>query len=481
LTGALQTAACTGAACRGATAKECEVTIREGRFGGRLGGAFEKMNASIDFDGRLFREDIRGSIAYARALYKRGVLSPAEQKAVIDGLKRIEREMEEGGFEFRLEDEDIHMNVERRLRELIGETAHKLHTGRSRNEQVVLDERLYLMGTADGIERLLLDLCFALFQKAKLHLKTIVPSYTHLRQAQPISLAHLFLAYREALQRDRERLQDFHKRLGVMPLGSGAAAGSTIGIDRGFLAEELGFGACSRNSIDAVSTRDFLAEFQFICAGILITLSRMSEDFILFSADEIGFYSVPDELATSSSLMPQKKNPDSLELIRGKSARVIGNLLATLTLMKGLPYTYNRDLQEDKERLFDTADTVSGVLEVMSEAVRGLRVNPERIDAVLKGSGGFLFATDLADYLVGKGVFFRTAHQVVGSIVRFALTHGKGLLDLTLEELRSFHKAFDEDVFSVFDYERSVNNHDVPGGTAFGRIQEELDRIQKEP
>jgi argininosuccinate lyase len=437
------------------------VSIREGRFEGQINRAFEKINASIDVDRRLFREDIRGSIAYAKALYKRGLLGPAEQDIIVKGLKSIEKEIEEGSFEFRREDEDIHMNVERRLSELIGETAYKLHTGRSRNEQVVLDERLFLLSATRDIEMRLIGLLSALYKKAKAHQKIIIPSYTHFRK-------------------DLERLGDYRKRLSVMPLGSGAAAGSTVGIDREFLREELQFARLTPNSIDAVSARDFLFEFEFVCASILVTLSRMSEDIILFSSDEIGYFSLPDDLSTTSSLMPQKKNPDSVELIRGKSARVIGNLCAVLTLMKGIPYTYNRDMQEDKEGLFDTADTAVDVLDVMREVIAGLEPNTERIRAVLDGSEGLLFATDMADYLVKKGVFFRSAHRAVGSMVKYALEQGKALNEMSLEEMRRFHRAFDEDVYGVFDYERSVNSHDVPGGTAFSRIEEELVRIGEE-
>ena len=456
------------------------MSIREGRFEGQINRAFEKINASIDVDRRLFREDIRGSIAYAKALYKRGLLGPAEQDIIVKGLKSIEKEIEEGSFEFRREDEDIHMNVERRLSELIGETAYKLHTGRSRNEQVVLDERLFLLSATRDIEMRLIGLLSALYKKAKAHQKIIIPSYTHFRKARPISLAHLFLAYFEALHRDLERLGDYRKRLSVMPLGSGAAAGSTVGIDREFLREELQFARLTPNSIDAVSARDFLFEFEFVCASILVILSRMSEDIILFSSDEIGYFSLPDDLSTTSSLMPQKKNPDSVELIRGKSARVIGNLCAVLTLMKGIPYTYNRDMQEDKEGLFDTADTAIDVLDVMREVIAGLEPNTKRIRAVLDGSEGLLFATDMADYLVKKGVFFRSAHRAVGSMVKYALEQGKALNEMSLEEMRRFHRAFDEDVYGVFDYERSVNSHDVPGGTAFSRIEEELVRIGEE-
>lgn len=456
------------------------MAIRKGRFEGPLNKAFSKINSSIDFDKRLYREDIMGSAAYAEALFKKGILSEGEKNDIIRGLKSIEREIDEGGFSFLDEDEDIHMNIERRLFEKIGETAYKLHTGRSRNEQIVLDMRLYLMDVSKTIGKKLNALLKALFIKAKNNLKIVIPSYTHMRQAQPISLAHLFLAYYHALKRDKDRLGDFQNRLRVMPLGSGAVAGSTMGIDRDFLMEELSFESLSRNSIDAVSTRDFIIEFEYICVSVFITLSRISEDLIIFSSDEIGHFSIPDDLATTSSLMPHKKNPDSLELIRAKSARVAGNLISIITLMKGLPYTYNRDLQEDKEGLFDTVDNTAAVIDLMKEVVRGLIVNRSRIKATLDKSKDLLFATDLADYLVHRGMAFRNAHSVIGSIVRYAMEKDKDLSNLSLEEYRKFSPSFDEDVYEVFDYLKSVNSHDVDGGTALNRIKDELERIEEE-
>ncbi len=436
------------------------------------------MNASIDFDRRLYREDIRGSIAYAKALEKRGILDRNECRAVVDGLLVIEREITTGAFDFRVEDEDIHMSIERRLFEKIGAAAHKLHTGRSRNEQVVLDERMHLIEACESIYEKMLFLSKALVDRAKEHLSTIIPIYTHLRKAQPVSLGHLFLAYCHALERDRERMKDFQKRLRVLPLGSGAAAGSSIGIDRNQLLKELPFETLSRNSIDAVSTRDFIMEFEFICVLIGITLSRMAEDIIIYSSEEFGFLDLPDDLTTTSSLLPQKKNPDSLELIRGKSARVIGSLVWILTLMKGTPYTYNRDFQEDKECLFDTIDTAMKCSAVMTEVVNGLRVNGERVEEALGRSGGTLFATDIADYLVDKGVPFREAHRTVGELVRFAGERGIDLKDLTIEQYRKFNGAFEKDVHGLFDYIGSVNRHDVVGGTALKRVAEEIKRME---
>jgi len=456
------------------------VSLRDGRFGVPASGAFAKINASVDFDRRLYREDIRGSVAYAKALRRGGFLSAAQERAIVEGLGSIEREIEGGAFLFREEDEDIHMNIERRLFETIGEAAGRLHTGRSRNEQIVLDERLYLAGVLEALGEKMKGLLNALVSKARATLQVIVPSYTHMMPAQAVSLAHIFLAYYHALARDSGRMGDYRKRLMIMPLGSGAVAGSSIGIDREPLKEELGFESLSRNSVDAVSTRDFIAEFLFICASIFVTLSRMAEDMIINASEERGFFTIPDSLSTTSSLMPQKKNPDSLELIRGKSARVIGNLMSSLVMMKALPYSYNRDLQEDKEGLFDTVDATLACVQVMTEVVDGLEVNRGRIEEVFARSRGFLFATDLADYLVGKGVPFRDAHSAVGALVRAAVEKGRSLDRLSLEDFRKCSAQFGEDVFGVFDYRKSVDKHDVPGGTAFVRVEEELSRIERE-
>jgi argininosuccinate lyase len=456
------------------------VALRDGRLKKGLHGAFLKVNQSIDVDRKLYREDLRGSAAYARALRKRGILTEDEHRLITEGLTSIEDEIEKGTFEFREEDEDIHMNIERRLQELIGDAAHKLHTGRSRNEQVVLDERLYIMDSVETLKEGLDILFRALVEKAKLHLTTIVPSYTHMRQAQAVSLAHLFLAYYHALRRDRDRFLDFEKRLKVLPLGSGAVAGSSIGIDRDFIKNTLGFESLSRNSIDAVSTRDFMIEFQYICVSLFLTLSRMAEDIIIFSSEEFGIYTLPDELSTTSSLMPQKKNPDSLELIRGKTSRVIGDLLAIITLMKGTPYTYNRDFQEDKEGLFNTAESCSGALALMREVIAGMSINEESVNRALESSKGALFATDVADYLVGKGLPFREAHTIVGNIVRHADENNLNFGDISLDSYKSFSPLFDEDVYDLFDYIRSVNSHDVIGGTALKRVAEEIQRIEEE-
>jgi argininosuccinate lyase len=455
------------------------VSLRNGRFEKPISESFMGMNSSVHVDKRLYREDIRGSLAYAKALGKEGIIGKEEEALIVKALSEIEEEIKKGHFQFREEDEDIHMNVERRLYEKIGDAAYKLHTGRSRNEQIVLDERLYLMRVAGEAEGGIAGTVRMILEMAKKHVAVIMPSYTHLRQAQPMSLAHLFLAYCHALMRGRERLVDYRKRLDQMPLGSGAALGSAIGIDREFLREELGFAEVTKNSIDAVSNRDFILEFAWICSEVCITLSRIAEDLIIFSSDEFGFFGIPEELSTTSSLMPQKKNPDSLELVRGKSARVAGNLVSLLTLLKGLPYTYDRDLQEDKEPLFDTADSTIAVLNVMRDIFDGLCVNRAKIQRRLEDSKDFLFATDVADWLVERGMPFREAHRAVGEIVRYAVGNDKALRDLTLEEYKQFCPLFDKALYKLFDYERSVNRHDVPGGTAFGRVNEQIADLEK--
>jgi len=456
------------------------VALRDGRLKKGVSGPFAKLNPSISFDRKLYREDIRGSRAWARALNTAGFLDKDELAKIENGLTEIEEEIESGKFRFSDADEDIHMNVERRLQEKIGKPALKLHTGRSRNEQVVLDERLYLIARTDELREVLETLLRTLAGKAKLHLSTIIPAYTHLRHAQPVSLAHLFLAYCGALQRGKSRIGDFEKRLKVLPLGSGAVAGSSIPIDRGILLRELPFDTLSSNSIDAIATRDFIAEFEFICLGICVTLSRMSEDFIIWSSGEFGFLRLPDELCTTSSLMPQKKNPDSLELIRGKTAGVLGSLVSIITLEKGLPYTYNRDLQEDKEPLFHTADSTILSVQCMADVIGGFKVDEERINRVLDSTGGALFATDIADYLVERGVPFREAHSIVGSIVRYCSERNISLSALSIEKYRSFSDRFDKEVYGVFDYLTSVNRHDVEGGTALKRVAEAIKRLEEE-
>jgi argininosuccinate lyase len=450
------------------------MTLRNGRLKIPLHDSLRRLGSSISFDRRLFREDIRGSMAYAKALSRRGLIQKKEEELILKGLLEIEKEIESGKFLFKEEDEDIHMNIERRLFEKIGDPAHKLHTGRSRNEQIVLDEKLYLVDVTRTLNKKLGVLLETILELAKSNIDVIVPSYTHLRQAQPVSIAHLLLAYCHALKRGKERLVEFKKRLDTMPLGSGACAGSSIGIDRNFLMKELGFSSITRNAIDAVSTRDFIAEFEWICSALFVTFSRMCEDIIIYSSEEFSICTIPDELSTTSSLMPQKKNPDPLELVRGKSARVIGNLFSLMVLMKGIPYTYNRDIQEDKEGLFDTVDNTLLVLDVMKALFEGITLNRESIARSLDKSKDLLFATDMVDYLVEKGVPFRKAHGIVGRIARYAAEKGMALGKIPVDEYKKFCSSFDEDLYEIFDWARSVNRHDVPGGTAFSRIEEEI-------
>ncbi|MBN2322522.1 MAG: argininosuccinate lyase [Spirochaetes bacterium] len=455
------------------------MALRDGRFENPVSESFGRINPSIHVDRRLFKEDIRGSIAYAGALGKNKIISREEEALIVGGLSEIEKEIEEGGFPFSEEDEDIHMNVERRLFEKIGEAAYKLHTGRSRNEQIVLDEMLYLKKATSELDRSLKATVSAALGAAKGCVEVVVPSYTHLRRAQPASLAHLFLAYCHPLQRARERCSDYWKRLDRMPLGSGAVAGSALGIDRAYLADKLGFSGITENSIDAVSTRDFILEFVWICAEACTTLSRISEDLIILSSEEFGFLRLPDGFCTTSSLMPQKANPDALELVRGKSSRVTAALVSLFTLLKGLPYSYDRDLQEDKEPMFDAADTTLSVLGVVKGIFEGLKVNEERIKLAVEGSGDLIFATDVADWLVRRGIPFREAHRTVGKIVGFAVKEKKGLRELSVGEYRRFCGLFDESVYDLFDYRRSVDSHDVPGGTAFTRVREQIGTLEK--
>ena len=456
------------------------MAIRDGRLNKGLTRSFLILNSSISFDRRLAPYDIKGSIAYAKALKRASIIDEKEESKLIKGLEQILNEIQEGRFIFREEDEDVHMNIERRLFEIIGETALKLHTGRSRNEQIVLDERLYLIDLTSSVIKKLKRILESLYTLAEKNLNTIIPSYTHMQQAQLISISHLFIAYYTALMRDLNRLKDYEKRLKVMPMGSGAVAGSTIDIDRNFFLEELGFEELSRNSIDAVSTRDFITEFLFISSLIFVTLSRISEDLIIYSTKEFGYIELPDELTTTSSLMPQKKNPDSLELIRGKSSKTISNLNSILILMKGLPYSYNRDLQEDKPGLFETADNLNVCLDVMKEIFESVKINRDRIEEAIKNSNGFFYATDMADYLVKKGMPFREAHKIVGRIVQDALKKGTELSKISLEEYRSYTTLFDSDIYSIFDPMTSVNAHNVYGGTAINRIKEVLEEIKTE-
>lgn len=447
-----------------------------GRFSEPTDRGVEAFTASIQYDRRLYRQDIEGSVAHARALAKQGIITKAEADAIRKGLGEIRADIEKGVFVFHPDDEDIHMAVEKALTERIGETGGKLHTGRSRNDQIALDIRLYLREEIGRIIGLLGGLKDGFVQSAKRELGVIVSGYTHMQKAQPVLLSHYLLAFREMLDRDEARLRDCLKRVNVMPLGAAAMAGTGIPIDRRYIARLLRFPAITANSMDAVSDRDFVTEFVFAASLIMMHLSRFCEDLILWSSDEFGYVEIADAFTTGSSIMPQKKNPDVAELIRGKTGRVYGNLVALLTLLKGLPMTYNRDLQEDKEPLFDTVDTVGASLEILTAMLGHLRYNRKRMEE--GAGGGFSTATDLAEYLVMKGMPFRDAHGIVGRIVSFCIRDGKKLTGLTLRDFRMFHKSFEKDVFRCLTVRQSVNARKVNGGTAEQNVRERIAEIE---
>ncbi len=443
-----------------------------GRFAERTDRRVETYTSSLPFDWRLYPYDVQGSIAYARALVKAGILSDAEGRQIVVGLEEIRKELDEGKLDRDPAHEDIHMYIEHRLVEKIGDVGGKLHTGRSRNEQVALDLRLYLKAEIGQIMGETCELQEALLDQAETHLDVVMPGYTHLQRAQPILWAHHLMAYVEMLGRDVARFKDCLTRVTIMPLGSGALAGTAYPIDRAELAQELGFPAVARNSIDAVSDRDFALEFLAGASITMMHLSRLSDEIILWATAEFGFVDLPEAYATGSSLMPQKKNPDVAELARGKTGRVFGDLIALLTTTKGLPLSYNRDLQEDKEPVFDAVDTLRGTLQVLAPLVQGLRVDAERMRRATEE--GFLNATDAADYLVSKGLPFRQAHEVVGKIVRYCLDHHKQLDQLSLEELLRYSSLFDEGFYHYIALEPSLRRRGNVGGTAPERVREAI-------
>ncbi|MFZ0613295.1 MAG: argininosuccinate lyase [Desulfobacterales bacterium] len=440
-----------------------------GRFGEKTDRRVEMFTASIDVDQRLYPYDIEGSIAHCRMLARTGIISQDEADALIEGLGRIKRELDRGAFEFDAGLEDIHMHIETRLVEEVGKVALKLHTARSRNDQVALDVRMFLRVETVRTVDLLMDLRKVLVEMADEHLDVVMPGYTHLQRAQPVLFAHHLMAYYEMFTRDANRLRDGLKRTEVMPLGTAALAGTTYPIDRGFTAELLDFPAISANSIDAVADRDFSLEFLAAASICMVHLSRLSEEMILWSSAEFGFIELPDAFATGSSIMPQKKNPDVAELVRGKSGRVFGNLMALLTVMKGLPLAYNRDLQEDKELLFDSVDTLQACIEIYAMMLPNIKVNRQAMRAATRT--GFLNATDFADYLVGKGMAFRNAHHCVGQAVGYALAHHKELEQLTLDELKTFSNLIQEDVFEILTTEAMIDRRRSAGGTATQNVR----------
>ena len=437
-------------------------------WGGRFAEATDQFvaefTASVQFDKRMYRQDIRGSIAHATMLAEVGVLNAADRDLIVDGLKAIEDEISRGEFVWRVELEDVHMNIESRLTDRIGIAGKRLHTGRSRNDQVATDIRLYLRDEIDAIRGELKRLMTGLIDLAEREADTIMPGFTHLQTAQPVTFGHHLLAWFENLKRDDERLIDLRVRVNRMPLGSAALAGTTYPIDRRITAKLLGFDGICENSLDAVSDRDFAIEFCSASALIMMHLSRFSEELVLWASAQFNFVDLPDRFCTGSSIMPQKKNPDVPELVRGKSGRVFGHLMALLTLMKGQPLAYNKDNQEDKEPLFDTADTVMGSLRAFADMVPALVPRREIMREAARR--GFATATDLADYLVKRGLAFRDAHEVVGKAVGYGVSSGKDLAEMSLAELQEFSSDISDDVFEVLTLEGSVNARDHIGGTA---------------
>ena len=444
-----------------------------GRFKGEPDKTFVEFNRSFDFDIRLFDADIRASLAHAEAIRDAGVLTDAEFTKIERGLKKLAKTAASSASFFNDTDaEDVHSFIEGRLVDLIGEAGKKLHTGRSRNDQVATAFRLWLRDRVDAIDVSLKEAQHALIDAAERHAGAIMPGYTHLQRAQPILWAHWCLAYFEMLARDRERLAEARKRVNVLPLGSGALAGTGFPIDREKVAKQLGFDRVSKNSLDAVSDRDFAVEFTSCCSLIMVHLSRLAEDLILYCSAEFGFVELSDAVSSGSSLMPQKKNPDSLELIRGKAGRVFGHNIGLLTVMKGLPLAYNKDMQEDKEAVFDTADTVDIALRTAAIVLDNLRVNEQRTRQA--AAKGYLNATELADYLVKKGVPFREAHDAVGKAVLFAIENNRELNKLDLADLQKFSKKIDRDVFEALDLNSALAAKDVTGGTSPRRVKTSL-------
>jgi argininosuccinate lyase len=444
-----------------------------GRFTTEIDQVMQRFNGSIGFDRRMYAADIQGSIAYAGALARAGLLSSSEHAQLVAGLEQVRAEFDTGTIHLEPDDEDIHTAVERRLGQLAGPVAGKLHTGRSRNDQVATGLRLYLLAEMASLQEALVQLQTAIVDKAEAHLDVLMPGYTHLQQAQPVLFSHWLMSFFWRFQRDQERLAGVARRTSVLPLGSGALAGNPFGLDLQALAAELGFAAVTENSMDAVSDRDYVVEFLAWAALVQVHLGNLAEDLIIWSSREFGFVEVDEAYATGSSLMPQKRNPDSLELIRGKCGRMVGHLTGLLTTLKGLPSAYNKDLQEDKEAAFDAIDTLALELPIAAAVIRTLVVNAPRMAAALDDA---MLATDLADYLVRKGVPFRTSHHLVGQAVRRAEALGLALQDLDLSEYRAIHPTFAGDVYQVFDFERSVAARDSPGGTAPAAVRAQIEK-----
>ena len=435
-----------------------------GRFRKSTDTKVDDFNSSIRFDKRMYKQDINGSVAHATMLGKQGIIPQADADKIVAELKNILKDIDNGKVEFLIDAEDIHMNIEKILTDRIGDAGKRLHTGRSRNDQVALDIRMYLMDEMAEIKEMLVHTLEVFCDLAKDNVDTIMPGYTHLQKAQPITFAHHAMAYYEMFKRDYLRLCDCYERTNVMPLGSGALAGTTYPLDREFVADQLGFDAITMNSLDGVSDRDFVLELASCLSILMMHMSRFSEELILWSSNEFSFVEMDDAFSTGSSIMPQKKNPDVAELIRGKTGRVYGNLMGLLTMMKGIPLAYNKDMQEDKEQIFDSIDTVKLCLPVFCDMISTMKVNKKNMYEGAKG--GFTNATDAADYLVKKGLPFRDAHEVIGNMVFYCIENNKAIDDLTMDEFKNFSSIIDEDIYSAVSMETCVNDRAVIGGPA---------------
>ena len=449
----------------------------EGRFNKETNKLLEKFNASITFDKRMYEEDITGSIAHSRMLAKQGIIGKDGQEQIEKGLLQIKSEIENGTFEFKIEDEDIHMSIEKRLTEIIGAVAGKLHTARSRNDQVALDVRMYVRKEAKEIKKLLFHLEHTLLELSEKYKTTIIPGYTHLQRAQPILFSHHLMAYFQMFKRDISRIDDFLVRIDELPLGAGALAGTTFNLDRHFVAEQLGFSKPTENSLDSVSDRDFIIELAMIISVISMHLSRFSEEVIIWCTSEFSFIQLDDAFATGSSIMPQKKNPDIAELVRGKTGRIYGNLMGILTTMKALPLAYNKDMQEDKEGIFDSIDNIKLSIEIFYSMLATISVNKEKILKSMRA--GFLNATDVADYLAKHNVPFRQAHKIVGEIVSYCENKNIAIDDMSLDEFHNFSKVFGDDILSEITIENCVNKRNSFGGTSVKNVEMQIENAKK--
>ena len=449
----------------------------DGRFAKGTDKLVEKFTSSIDVDKRLYSHDIKGSIAHSKMLAHESIITDEEAVLIVEGLERVKKDIENGKFEFSDSLEDIHMHIESALGKKIGKTASKLHTGRSRNDQVALDIRLYITAETKNIILSLYGLQKILVNSARKYMDVVMPGYTHLQRAQPVLFSHHLMAYYEMFKRDAERFEDSLKRSDVMPLGAAALAGTTYPLNREYTRELLGFSKISDNSMDSVADRDFIMEFISNASICMIHLSRFSEELVLWSSSEFAFITISDAFTTGSSIMPQKKNPDVSELVRGKTARVVGNLMSIVTLMKSLPMTYNRDLQEDKEPLFDTVDTLKACLDIYTAMIPNIAINKSTMYAACEH--GFLNATDLADYLVGKGMPFRQAHSVSGKAVAYALGKGRELHELSVDDFQKFSDLIDNSVFEYLSIEKMISRRVTHGGTGYETVKKAVEKAEK--